>query len=166
MLSEETAVGKYPIATVTAMSSIALAAETEAMHEVSTVHHEGDDDPVSWAIARAAVHAAEELKVAAILCPTRSGNTARRVAAFRPSMPILGLSHGPETVRPLTLVWGVVPALSPFFPEEQLAEEGLRQAVQAARDAGLVEPGQLVAVVAGGPAPRAGSTDVVRIVAT
>jgi pyruvate kinase len=166
MLSEETAVGKYPIATVRAMGSIAEAAESEALHEVSTVHHEGDDDPVSWAIARAAVHAAEELKVAAILCPTRSGNTARRVAAFRPSMPILGLSHGAETVRPLALVWGVVPALSPFFPEEQLAEEGLRQAVQTARDAGLVQSGQLVAVVAGGPAPRAGSTDVVRIVAT
>jgi pyruvate kinase len=165
MLSEETAVGKYPIATVRAMSSIALAAEAEALHEVSTVHHEGDDDPVSWAIARAAVHAAEELQVAAILCPTRSGNTARRVAAFRPSMPILGLSHGAETVRPLALVWGVVPALSPFLPEEQLAEEGLKQAVQTARDAGLVKPGELVAIVAGGPPPRAGSTDVVRIVA-
>jgi pyruvate kinase len=164
MLSEETAVGKYPVATVRAMSTIALAAETEERPHVRSVHHEGEDDPVSWAIARAAVHAAEELDVAAILCPTRSGATARRVAAFRPSMPILGLSHGAETVRPLALVWGVVPKLSAFFPEEQLAEEGLHQAVQAARDAGLVESGQLVAVVAGGPAPRAGSTDVVRIV--
>jgi pyruvate kinase len=164
MLSEETAVGKYPIETVRAMNSIALAAETERHQDMSTVHHEGSDDPVSWAIARAAVHAAEELKVAAILCPTRSGATARRVAAFRPSMPILGLSHGAETVRPLALVWGVVPALSPFLPEEQLAEEGLHQAVQLALDAGLVQSGQLVAVVAGGPAPRAGSTDVVRIV--
>ena len=165
MLSEETAVGKFPINTVRTMAKIAERAETDVRNEIHKVHHSGVDDPVSWAIARAAVHAAEDLKVSAIICPTRSGATARRVAAFRPSMPILGLAHSPETVRPLALVWGVVPGLSPFLPEEQLASEGLMQAVKSAREAGLVEPGDLVAVVAGGPAPRAGSTDVMRIVA-
>lgn len=164
MLSEETAVGKFPINTVRTMAKIAERAESDLRNEINKVHHGGEEDPVSWAIARAAVHAAEDLKVSAIICPTRSGATARRVAAFRPSMPILGLAHSPETVRPLSLVWGVVPGLSPFLPEEQLASEGLRQAVDSARDAGLVGPGDLVAVVAGGPAPRAGSTDVMRIV--
>ena len=44
-----------------------------------------DDDRVAWAVAHAAVQAAEDLGVAAIVCPTQSGTNARRVAAFRPA---------------------------------------------------------------------------------
>ena len=164
MLSEETAVGKYPLATVQTMATIAERAEREERARTGSVRYDKVDDPVSWAIARAAVHAAEELEVAAILCPTRSGATARRVAAFRPRMPILGLGHRDETVRPLALVWGVVPQTVPFVPEEELASVGISRAVEAARAAGLARAGDLVAVVAAGPEPRAGSTDFVRIV--
>ena len=164
MLSEETAVGKYPIATVETMDEIARAAEREGDAQFGYEQHDDADDPVSWAIARAAVHAAEELNVAAIVCPTRSGATARRVASFRPRMPIVGLGHSSEIVRSLALVWGVIPKTVPFLPEEQGAPEAIDRAVGAARDSGLVHSGDLVAVVAGGPEPRAGSTDFVRIV--
>ncbi len=165
MLSEETAVGNYPVGTVQTMVSIALAAEREGQAQLASVHREDSDDPVSWAIARAAVHAAEDLKVAAILCPTRSGATARRIAAFRPRMPILGLGYDRETVRALALAWGVIPITVPFLPEEQIDAEVIPQALEAARAFGVVRAGDLVAVVAGGPAPRSGSTDFVRIVA-
>lgn len=164
MLSEETAIGKYPLATVETMRTIAERAEKQERARTGAVTYDEVDDPVSWAIARAAVHAAEELDVAAILCPTRSGATARRVAAFRPRMPILGLGHRGDTVRPLALVWGVIPKTVAFVPEEELASVGITRAVEAAREAGLARPGQLVAVVAAGPEPRAGSTDFVRIV--
>ncbi|MFP5352294.1 MAG: pyruvate kinase [Actinomycetota bacterium] len=164
MLSEETAIGKYPIATVETMATIAQRAERQGRMRPANVSYEEADDPVSWAIARSAVHAAEELDVAAILCPTRSGATARRVAAFRPRMPILGLGHREATVRPLALVWGVVPKTVPFVAEEEIASVGISRAVEAAREAGLAHAGQLVAVVAAGPEPRAGSTDFVRIV--
>lgn len=164
MLSEETAVGKYPRATVETMATVAERAELQERPRTGSVTYDQSDDPVSWAIARAAVHAAEELNVAAILCPTRSGATARRVAAFRPRMPILGLGHRDETVRPLALVWGVIPKTVPFVPEEELASVGITRAVEAAREAGLARSGELVAIVAAGPEPRAGSTDFVRIV--
>ena len=68
-----------------------------------------DDDRVAWAVAHAAVQAAEDLGVAAIVCPTQSGTTARRVAAFRPSVPIAGISDQPEVLGRLSLVWGVRP---------------------------------------------------------
>lgn len=164
MLSEETAIGRYPAETVRTMSEIAVAAEECGSSQLSTTPQEDAEDPVSWAIARAAVHAAEELKVAAIVCPTRSGATARRVAAFRPSMPILGLGHDDETVRPLALVWGVIPKTLPFLPEELAPDETVPCAVEAARATGLAKSGDLIGVVAGGPEPRAGSTDFVRIV--
>ena len=164
MLSEETAVGKYPVATVETMHEIALAAEREGAARLAYEEHEESHDRVSWAMARAAVHAAEELNVAAIVCPTRSGATARRVAAFRPRMPIVGLGHSSEVVRFLSLVWGVIPKTVPFLPGEVGAGEAIDRGVAFVRDSGLVHAGELVAVVAGGPEPRTGSTDFVRIV--
>ncbi|MDQ3963315.1 MAG: pyruvate kinase [Actinomycetota bacterium] len=164
MLSEETAVGKYPVATVETMDEIASAAERKGDAHLGYEHHEDSDDPVSWAIARATVHAAEELNVAAILCPTRSGATARRVASFRPRMPIVGLSQSSEIVRSLALVWGVIPMTVAELSEEMDAGEAIMHAVDAVRDSGFVRSGDLVAVVAGGPEPRTGSTDFVRIV--
>lgn len=164
MLSEETAIGHYPVATVETMSQIAEAAENRTWADPGAIQHEESDDRVSWAMARSAVQAAEELGVSAIVCPTRSGATARRVAAFRPSMPILGLGHRAETVRALSLVWGVVPKTLEFLPEELSPSEAVPRAVEAARASGLARTGELVAVVAGGPEPRTGSTDFIRIV--
>ncbi|MEA2509778.1 MAG: pyruvate kinase [Actinomycetota bacterium] len=161
MLSEETAVGDYPAETVRVMGDIALEVELRNVARMGVTP--GSDDPVSWAIARAAVQASEELRVAAILCPTRTGATARRIAAFRPSMPILALDHTIETLRPLTLVWGVVPFEVPFLRAEELSVRGLKRALDAARASGLAQPGERVTLVAGGSPPRTASTDVVRI---
>ena len=50
---------------------------------------------------------ADDLGAAAIIVPTRTGVSARRLAAFRPHRPILAYSRVPETTRRLHLVWGV-----------------------------------------------------------
>jgi pyruvate kinase len=162
MLSEETAVGVHPVDAVRTMAEVAEAAESWPRvnrHEPATMTG-ADTDRVAWAVAHAAVQAAEDLAVAAILCPTRSGQTARRVAAFRPSMPIAGISPQPEVLGPLSLVWGV----EPIGVEETHDPDAQRQlAVDAAFASGLVRPGDLVAMVFGATGPRAGSTDSVRI---
>jgi pyruvate kinase len=162
MLSEETAVGSHPSDVVTTMAEVAEAAETWDRHiETPDGATSADNDRVAWAVAAAAVHAAEDLSVSAILCPTRSGQTARRVAAFRPTMPIAGISPNHEVLGGLCLVWGVTPVP---VPETSDGGQQLRLAVQAARTAGLVSEGDLVALVFGDSGPRAGSTDSVRIV--
>lgn len=164
MLSEETAVGLYPVAAVRAMAQIAEAAESSIERSSEgPAHLHLHEDRVSWAVAHAAVQAAEDLGVAAILCPTRSGSTALRVAAYRPSMPIIGLSPKQDTLGPLTLCWGVTPLEVEEGPEEWTAAEDVDRAAQAARRAGLVKEGALVAVVAGSPGRRAGRTDYVRV---
>ena len=111
MLSEETAVGVYPTDTVRTMAEVAEAAECwpSARIDPAGAAAANDDDRVAWAVAHAAVQAAEDLGVAAIVCPTQSGTTARRVAAFRPSVPIVGSSDQPEALGGLSLVWGVRP---------------------------------------------------------
>ncbi len=162
MLSEETAVGSHPADVVRTMAEVAEAAEHwDRHHDTPTGVEAPDNDKVAWAVAHAAVHAAEDLKVAAILCPTRSGQTARRVAAFRPTMPVAGISPTHEVLGGLCLVWGVTPLV---VPETADGGQQLRLAVQAARSAGLVRDGELVALVFGDAGPRAGSTDSVRIV--
>ena len=162
MLSEETAVGEYPADTVRTMSDVAEAAEGWPRVRATPQGAAAalDDDRVAWAVAHASVQAAEDLGVAAIVCPTQSGTTARRVAAFRPAVPIAGISSQPEVLGRLCLVWGV----QPLFAAPAEGDDGLRHAVKAARDSGLAHKGDLIAIVSASPGKRAGATDTVRIV--
>ncbi len=163
MLSEETAIGIYPTDTVRTMAEVAEAAEgwPGGKPAPAGAAAANDDDRVAWAVAHAAVQAAEDLGVAAILCPTQSGTTARRVAAFRPSVPIAGISDQIAALGALSLVWGVRPlAIAPGTT----GPAQIDAAVRAARDIGIVHKGELIAVVSASQGKRAGSTDIVRVV--
>lgn len=164
MLSEETAVGFAPAIAVRTMSEIAESAEEGLSKEWRQIRPEVRKDVVSWAVARAAVRASEALGVAAILCPTRSGATPRRVATSRPSMPVVALSSDRRSLGPLALVWGVVTLRLPKTPEAYDQSEDIARVTTAARRAGVISEGDLVTVVAGSAGPRAGSTDFMRIV--
>ncbi len=161
MLSEETAVGLFAADTVRTMAEVAESAESWPRQRVDPAGVHTDSDRVAWAVAHASVQAAEDLGVGAIICPTRSGSTARRVAAYRPSMPIAGISPSAAVLGGLALTWGVHPLEVPDVAD---GDEQLRLAVRATLHAGLANAGDLVAVVFGSAGPRAGSTDTVRVV--
>ena len=163
MLSEETAVGVYPTDAVRTMAEVAEAAEgwPSARTAPAGAAAANNDDRVAWAVAHAAVQAAADLGVAAILCPTQSGTTARRVAAFRPAVPIVGISNQRDTLGRLSLVWGVRPLA---IDSADARASQLDEALGAARGAGIVRSGDLVAVVSASQGRRAGSTDTVRVV--
>jgi pyruvate kinase len=102
MLSEETAVGRDPVAAVDMMCRLLL--ETEPLlreHDGPTHAHEGN------ALAAAAARLAEDLDAAAFVAPTRTGISALRLSAFRPRRPIVAYCRVPETTRRLHLAWGV-----------------------------------------------------------
>ena len=103
MLSEETAVGHDPVGAVEMMKRLLL--ETEPM---LPEQHQGPDraHPAN-ALAHAVAELADDLGAAAVVIPTRTGDSARRLAAFRPRRPILAYSRVPGTTRRLHLVWGV-----------------------------------------------------------
>jgi pyruvate kinase len=165
MLSEETAVGRYPAGAVATMSEVAEAAEAWPHTRVTPegVGAVVDDDRVAWAVAHAAVQAAEDLRVAAIVCPTQSGTTARRVAAFRPGVPIVGLGGAPDVLGKLCLAWGVQPLPMPDRREPDHEKDYERRAVRAARQSGIARKGDLIAVVSALSGQRAGATDTVRV---
>ncbi|HEX2295356.1 MAG TPA: pyruvate kinase, partial [Actinomycetota bacterium] len=163
MLSEETAVGDRPVDVVETMDRIIEAAERSASDHASPVSESLGGDRVSWATAHAGVQAALDLRAAAILCPTRSGSTALKVAAFRPPMPIVGISPFSHPRAMLALAWGVTPLGSASELPQGAPGEDVDVAVKAAVAAGTVTPGDVVVVVAGGPAAPPGGTDLVRV---
>ena len=164
MLSEETAIGVYPTDTVRTMAEVAEAAEgwPGAEPTPAGAAAANDDDRVAWAVAHAAVQAAEDLGVAAILCPTQSGTTARRVAAFRPSVPIAGISDQIDALGGLSLVWGVRPLA--IAPREQAVRRRSTPRSTPRAIIGIVHTGELIAIVSASQGKRAGSTDTVRVV--
>ena len=94
MLSEETAIGKYPIEAVRMMARIAEESERHLPYEewrhTRTRHAEHD---VADTVSYAAVSAAYQLDLAVLVVPTRSGRTPRLVSAHRPRVPVLALSE-------------------------------------------------------------------------
>ncbi len=104
MLSEETAVGHDPVGAVKMM--IRLLVETEPLPSAHEVPSRGE--PAN-ALAHAAADLADDLDAAAVVVPTRTGESAQRLAAFRPRRPILAYSRVPDTTRRLHLIWGVRP---------------------------------------------------------
>ncbi|HEX2195524.1 MAG TPA: pyruvate kinase [Actinomycetota bacterium] len=164
MLSEETAVGDRPVEVVRTMAGIIAAAErSRGEHFAPEASDAASGERVSWATAHAGVQAAIDLRAAAILCPTRSGSTALKVAAFRPPMPIVGISPFSHPRAMLALAWGVIPLGSATELPQGAPGEDVDVAVKAALAAGTVAPGDVVVVVAAGPAAPPGGTDLVRV---
>jgi pyruvate kinase len=157
MLSEESAVGNYPVEAVRTMARVAL--ETEKILE-PRLRFEGLERSIPEAISRAAISLAEDLRVKAFLIPTTTGSTARMIARYRPAQPIIAISHNPQTVRSLCLVWGVYP-----FEVRRLGsvDRIIAAAERKALELGAVRRGDLVAVTAGLPLHQAGSTNLITV---
>ncbi len=161
MLSQETAVGQYPVQAIEMMASIAERAEETAPYREWNEHRVRRDkrDP-AYTIAFMACRAAEELGLAALVCPTLSGRSARLISAHRPNVPIYALSPGRETVRRCGLMWGVQAA---SLPRYDVTEELIAASVRRVVELGWVRRGQRVGITAGLPSGRPGTTSLVQV---
>jgi pyruvate kinase len=159
MLSGETAVGEYPVEAVAYMDRIARAVEPslDYRHEIPDA---ADEPTIGQAMSNAACDIAEALQAKAILVPTFSGRTASAVARLRPRRPIVALTHVDWAMRQLALEWGVAPVL---ITETGDVEDLWRLAIDAARDAGIVESGDRVVITAGTAVNIPGSTNVIKV---
>jgi pyruvate kinase len=165
MLSAETAVGEYPVASVQAMVRIIHEIERSGLGDGGMMGQEGPADAggqhsVEDAIALATCTAAEMLNVPLIVCFTKSGFTPRKISAHRPSVPILGLSTEGTTCRHLALVWGVLPELADRVPNYGAMLDVAREALLAK---GLLRAGDRIVVTAGVPWEVAGTTNLLKV---
>jgi pyruvate kinase len=159
MLSGETAVGEYPVEAVAYMDRIARAVEPslDYRHELP----EATDNPtIGQAMSNSACDLAEALQAKAILVPTFTGRTANAVARLRPRRPVVALTHVDWAMRQLALEWGVTPVL---ISETGDVEDLWRLAVDAAREAGIVETGDRVVITAGTAVNIPGTTNVIKV---
>lgn len=161
MLSQETAIGAYPVETVAMMAAVAEQAEAIAPYERwnETRVRRTESDP-AYTIAHNLCDAARELRLDALVIPTLSGRSARLVSAHRPTVPIYALSPGRETVRRCGLMWGVQAA---SMPRHETTEALIADSARRVVELGWCQPGQRVGITAGLPSGRPGTTSLVQI---
>ena len=161
MLSEETAVGKYPVEAVAMMAKIAEHAESALPSDAWTQRPNAKRvKPMEEAVGYAACELARDINAASIITFTHSGGTARQVAKNRPLHPVLALTPQEKTYRCLSLVWGVIPILTEATRDtDQMVETALAEALKS----GLVQRGQKVVITAGAPVGVPGTTDLIKV---
>jgi pyruvate kinase len=161
MLSQESAVGQFPVESVAMLARIAKRTEQTAPYREWNERRVRRDrrDP-AYTLAYTATRAAHELSLAALICPTLSGRSARLISAHRPTVPIMALSPGRETVRRCGLMWGVQAASMRRY---EVTEDLIKAAAARVVELGWLKPGDRVGITAGLPSGKPGTTSLLQI---
>lgn len=115
MLSGETAIGHHPVACVRMMDRIAAEAEpliTPRGFSEFTCEESRRALPVTEAVTRGAIVAADYVQANLIVVTTITGRTALALSRYRGRVPILAITDREEVARRMTLYWGVTSILS------------------------------------------------------
>jgi len=163
MLSGETTIGKYPLDAVRTMMRIIEEVEATRPEISPRAFHPSEEEvrlSIADAIGRAAREAARDLDAAALITPTVSGYTATVMSRYRPKACIVAVTPSEEVQRRLMLYWGVIPLLA---PRADNSDEMVEHAVEAAREHGLVESGDIAVITAGAARSEPGTTNLMRI---
>ena len=157
MLSNETAVGDYPVEAVETMATIARRIERDYPLKAIESHL---PSTIPNAISAAVSNIARQLDAGAIIPLTKSGSTARNVSKFRPPTPILATTTERSVARRLQLVWGVTPLL---VKNDDRTAKTFSIAMQIAQELGILKQGDLVVQTAGTLTGISGSTDLIKV---
>ena len=160
MLSGETAMGKYPVAAVEAMSRIAEETEQDIDYAKrfrnSTFVIRNNIDAVSHSTCALSI----DIDARLIVVCTRSGATARLVSRFRSPKPIIGMTTEERVWRKLSLSWGVFPMMSEVF---QSTDVLFYHAIVAARNSGMAQKGDSIVITGGLPNGKSGNTNLIKL---
>lgn len=161
MLSGETAAGLYPVEAVKIMAMIACRTEADIDYSKRFRTRDLPEFPnITNAISHATVTTAMDLKAAAIVTVTKTGQTARMISKFRPESPIIGCTTSEMVCRQMNLSWGVTPIVC---EEKYTNDELFDHAVDRAEQNGLIQSGDLVVITAGVPLGISGTTNLMKV---
>ena len=155
MLSDETANGKYPVETVSAMRRIIL--YTQDHSEVMLVEKAEMRQKNDAILSYTAAQLARRIKARAIIAETSTGATAVNVGAYRPNMPIISVTDNEKTAQKLALSYGSRPYIYPNQPD---AAENLAKQL---KNEGYFGEDPVTVVLVSGHNPDSGRTDNIRI---
>jgi pyruvate kinase len=157
MLSNETAVGDFPVEAVETMATIARRIEKDYPQRMIDSHLPSTiPNAISSAVSTIAAH----LNASAILPLTKSGATAHNVSKFRPAAPVLAITSDEAVARKLQLVWGVTPLVTDV---QERTSATFAAAMAIAHERGWLKSGDLVVQTAGTQPEVSGSTDLVKV---
>lgn len=159
MLSDETAMGKYPVEAVETMTRIALETEKNFPFYAATesLAHVSETD-ITRGISGSAAALAHTIQARAILCPTNSGFTARMIARFRPEALVIALTPQWSTYHCLALLWGVIPR---FLSVEKHMDKLLNHALDLALKEKFLTSGDRYVITAGFPFGQGARTNLI-----
>ena len=162
MLSGETASGKYPTESVRMMARIVSAAEISPRYGWHGRNRRASRGSltVPESICESVAHMTETLQLSAIAVFTQSGSSARLISKYRPRVPIYAFSPLPEISRRTALFWGVHPV---HMPPVQSTDRMVEEAASWLRRSGVVKRGDVIAVIAGTPISRHGTTNLLKL---
>lgn len=166
MLSEETAVGQYPIEVVHMIRQIAITTEAQYQDILGAQDHQQrrfvnleQGLEVQDVISRSVVRAVSKIKAKYILTPTHSGNTVRHVSRFKPACWILAFTPNLFTCNFLMFSYGVHPFL--VAGDKSLLP---REMVKYIKVHGLIKSKERVVVTQRQFSNKPGETDVMGII--
>ncbi|MCQ1534473.1 pyruvate kinase [Methanosarcina sp. KYL-1] len=163
MLSEETAVGNYPVETVEMMAKIAKTTENwrsrtkwglDTIIKGITAREMSVDEVITLQVHEAL----QKLPVAAVLTPTRSGATPRRLSRFKPEPWILAFTRFPKTCSCLSLSYGVYPVIM-----KKNVENWEKETTEKAKEMGFTKSGDIVVLTQGPASGKPGGTNMLKI---
>jgi pyruvate kinase len=160
MLSEETAVGAYPLEAVRMLDRLARATESRIPYG-DWLHQRRKfvTDEISDAISYAACELSRELKAQLILASTASGTTARLISRFRPGVPVVAVTSNLNTKRRLCLSWGVFPI---YIDGLESVDQMLDVVKLVAQRRGYLATGDRLVITAGTPLGTRGGTNLIQ----
>ncbi|MBW2622631.1 MAG: pyruvate kinase [Deltaproteobacteria bacterium] len=162
MLSDETAIGHYPVEAVKVLNRLCRATEPHLNSDRFLHEDHSNLIPLTEAaLSRAATRLARDIEPAAIIAATTSGSTARLVARYRPPYPVVGFTSKLSTCRQLCLSWGVLPALVPVYSDVDQMFDQVKEWVQKNN---LASPGDRLIVTAGIPLMVPGTTNLLKVI--
>jgi pyruvate kinase len=159
MLSEETAVGRYPVETVETMVRIVEAAEEGDSGKITDVPARF---PVSFPLAACAAgaRAATETAAKVIVVFTETGMTARLLSTEQPTVPIIAYTPHEAVRRRMALYKGVVPRSMRRISN---TDELIRELERSLRDEKFAQTGDRIVVLLGAKTGTSGSTSLIKL---
>ena len=161
MLSAETAVGEHPVAAATAMNRIIFEVEHDPQYrKLVDASRPEPGKTVADAICNSLQHVSHVMPISTTFTYTESGFSSFRAARERPEAPVIGCTPNINTARKLALVWGVHAVVAQDLGD---IDEMVRNAIEITLREGFGELGDIIAITAGMPFGRTGTTNLLRL---
>jgi pyruvate kinase len=156
MLSDETAVGKYPVEAVEVMKRIIRYAESNT-HEKTLINYDKESHTRQTAISKAIIKLSYDVGALAIVPETKSGATAYKIASYRPDLPIIAVTSSQIVARQLSIVYGV----KSFVRKDELYQAAhLTEWLQRNK---VFKKGDIVVIASGEKPGVVGTTDTIKV---